>query len=170
MNHNVNMEIPAATAAQAEADDNTNNSCILNDEPMDQQQENLHDNVCILIPILLTRITSYRLLMLYTYHRDQGLFLSLHWNILRLLYTCSLGTCITAITCWLSLGRWNSNPNSQPKIAGQAHATVRESQTRSCLAPPSLTAGGLSDALPSHPPPPIYKMWLYFHKIKIWAK
>ena len=78
MNHNVNMEIPAATAAQAEADDNTNNSCILNDEPMDQQQENLHDNVCILIPILLTRITSYRLLMLYTYHRDQGLFLSLH--------------------------------------------------------------------------------------------
>ena len=41
-------------------------------------KENLHDNVCILIPILLTRITSYRLLMLYTYHRDQGLFLSLH--------------------------------------------------------------------------------------------
>ena len=45
MNHNVNMEIPAATAAEAEAD--TNNSCFLNDEPMDQQQENLHDDVCI---------------------------------------------------------------------------------------------------------------------------
>ena len=48
MNHNVNMEIPAASATEAEAD--TNNSCSLNDEPMDQQQENLHDNVCILIP------------------------------------------------------------------------------------------------------------------------
>ena len=50
MYHNVNMEIPAATAAQAEADDNANNSCSLNDEPMDQQQENLHDDVCIPIP------------------------------------------------------------------------------------------------------------------------
>ena len=46
MNHNVNMEIPAATAAEAEND--TNNSCSLNDEPMDQQQENLHDSVSIL--------------------------------------------------------------------------------------------------------------------------
>ena len=48
MNHNVNMEIPAASDAGAEAD--TNNSCSLNYEPMDQQQENLHDNVCIPIP------------------------------------------------------------------------------------------------------------------------
>ena len=47
MNHNVNMEIPAATAAQAEAEDDTNNSCSLNDEPMDQQQESLHDSVCV---------------------------------------------------------------------------------------------------------------------------
>ena len=52
MNHNVNMEIPAATDAEAEAENeaDTNNSCSLNDEPMDQQQENLHDDVCIPIP------------------------------------------------------------------------------------------------------------------------
>ena len=68
MNHNVNMEIPAATAAEAEND--TTNSCSLNDEPMDQQQENLYGDVCNPIPVLLTRITSYRLLIFYTYHRD----------------------------------------------------------------------------------------------------
>ena len=50
MNHNVNMEIPASTAAQAEAEDDTNYSCCLNDEPMDLQQEYLHDDVCIPIP------------------------------------------------------------------------------------------------------------------------